>query len=488
CQVNFFFFQNILHFYYSAFILFIWLLVMVFAMSLIFTGAGCKGATAGTTAVSGETTAAAASGETTAATSASSSSEIKPVNLTLWINGADSFLGPEEQKKAQDQWYISQAIKRFETQNPGVTIELTVNADAGLAHQAFKTASLAGNAPDIANLWIGQFLFGAKDVIAPLNNYIPKEDLTNISGWENVTLDFQKDGPILGYTVPDNQIAFLMYNKKIIQDCGLDFENNPPRTRDAYLDDMKIIKNKGYTPMVVDEGFGHPYYFFWIAAYWWIQQDGVGPIMASDQSKSNFADDKGLMSAIDLYQQTYAKGYLNQDCATSSDSLNKFLQGKAAMIPSIASYVADAQKALGEENVGVILPPNISDTTITKDGEMGGAGQVLVVSKDSKNIEMAVKFLSFVNSKPEVLEFYKINGVKIPTRKDITGSDLNLKPGSVGLKLLNWATTNPPTFWVDGVLSVKAVEAFNKLLPLLLTGKMTPADLANQIDKDKGQQ
>ncbi|MEL7658989.1 MAG: extracellular solute-binding protein, partial [Bacillota bacterium] len=105
----------------------------------------------------------------------STSLETEPQELTIWINGRDSFIGPNEQKLPQDQWYISQAIERFETANPGVTVDLVVSSDALQAHQTFRTAGLAGNAPDIANLWAGQFIFALNDVIAPITDYIPKE-------------------------------------------------------------------------------------------------------------------------------------------------------------------------------------------------------------------------------------------------------------------------------------------------------------------------
>ena len=39
--------------------------------------------------------------------------------MTVWINGADSYIGPTEKELPQDQWYISQAFKRFEKANPG---------------------------------------------------------------------------------------------------------------------------------------------------------------------------------------------------------------------------------------------------------------------------------------------------------------------------------------------------------------------------------
>ena len=91
--------------------------------------------------------------------------ESEKIELKVWINGSDSYIGPEEQRLPQDQWYISQAFNRFEAMNPGVSIELTVPPDQEGAHQSFKAAGLAGNAPDIANLLTGQPIFAPTDVI-----------------------------------------------------------------------------------------------------------------------------------------------------------------------------------------------------------------------------------------------------------------------------------------------------------------------------------
>jgi ABC-type glycerol-3-phosphate transport system substrate-binding protein len=186
----------------------------------------------------------------------------EPVKLTVWVNGRDSFIGPSEQKLAQDQWYISQAFKRFEAANPGVTVELAVQSDALQAHQTFRTAGLAGNAPDAANLWAGQFIFALRDVTQDITQYIPKEDLDNILGWDTVTLDFKAGNPIIGYPVPNNQVCFFLYNKKIIKDSGLDFDANPPRTMDEFWAALEAIKGKGYQAMAADEGQGYTYNFF----------------------------------------------------------------------------------------------------------------------------------------------------------------------------------------------------------------------------------
>jgi raffinose/stachyose/melibiose transport system substrate-binding protein len=409
-----------------------------------------------------------------------------PTKLTIWINGRDSFIGPNEQQLPQDQWYISQAIKRFEAANPGVTIELVAQADAFAAHQMFRTAALAGNAPDIANLWSGQFTFPLAEAITPINDKIPQADRDELIGWDTVTVGFKEGNPILGYPTPDNQMCMFLYNKKIMQEVGLDYEANPPRTMDAFYADMEKIKNAGYIPIAADEAIdGYAYYFFQIAAYWWVQQNGIDPILAEDQGKANFADDQALLTALDAYHQIWAKGYMNQDAATSSDSWNKFLQGQVAMVPRVNSFINDAQNALGEENVGAIIPPDISDAAVIKNGTIGGPGQDMVIPKNDPNVDMAVKFMSFLNSKAEVLELNK-SQTKVPIRKDVTEADLGLKPGSIGAKLIQWSKNY--VFWVDNSLSSPVVDDFNKLLPLVLTGKMTPLELTQQLDKDKGAQ
>ena len=82
-------------------------------------------------------------------------SKAEAVKMTMWVNGADSIIGPTEQQKPQDQWYVSQAFRRFEAANPGVSIELVVPPDQGAAHTNFKTAGLAGNIRSIPSDGLG---------------------------------------------------------------------------------------------------------------------------------------------------------------------------------------------------------------------------------------------------------------------------------------------------------------------------------------------
>jgi len=93
--------------------------------------------------------------------------------------------------------------------------------------------------------------------------------------------------------------------------------------------------------------------------------------------------------------------------------------------------------------------------------------------------------MSFLNSKDEVLKLNEFQ-TKVPVRTDVTAEDLGLEPGSVGAKLNDWAQNY--IFWVDNSISGAVVDEMNKQLPLVLTGKMTPEELAQQMDNVKGQE
>ena len=195
-------------------------------------------------------------------------SAAEAVKMTMWVNGADSIIGPTEQQKPQDQWYVSQAFQRFEAANPGVSIELVVPPDQGAAHTNFKTAGLAGNAPDVCNLWTGQPIFALKEVILPLDDLVPAADLENIWGWESVRDGFKDDGTILGYPAAQNQICFMLYNKALVKKAGLDFEADPPRTLKEFDAALAKIKASGTIPILVDEAAqGVPWFLCWVADY-----------------------------------------------------------------------------------------------------------------------------------------------------------------------------------------------------------------------------
>lgn len=170
-------------------------------------------------------------------------------------------------------------------------------------------------------------------------------------------LDFKPDGPILGYPANQNQLCFLLYNKKIARMAGLNLDKNTPRTPKKFNEVLSKIKALGIDPIVVDESF--PWFFAWIGDYWWAQVSGSDGILAATHGKKRFSDDEGLLNALRYYRSLYENGFFNQDMGTSADSWNRFLQGQGGMTPVVTSFLSDAERALGED-AGVLVPPDIS--------------------------------------------------------------------------------------------------------------------------------
>ncbi len=405
------------------------------------------------------------------------------IKMTVWINGADSFIGPNEQQKPQDQWYISQAFRRFEKANPGVSLELVVQADQTAAHTNFKTAGLAGNAPDVSNLWTGQPIFAMKDVILPLDKLVPADDLKKIVGWESVRDGFKPDGAILGYPAAQNQICFMMYNKSIVQKAGMDWEANPPRTMKDFDEALGKIKAMGITPILVDEAAQSVcWWLAWVADYWWAQTTGNQTILEETYGQKKFADDKGFLAMLDHYRWLYKNGYFRKDMATCNDSFTQFLNGKGAIWPAVTSFLADAEKSLGPD-LGVLMPPEWDSTSTLQNSTIGGPGQSLVVAKNTKYPQLAVKLISFLNSKSEVLEALKINRYPV-VRTDISEKELGWAPDSNIAKIQKYSTTY--NYWVDNLLTADVANVFYIQAVLVATGKMTPQQFVAEMDKKAG--
>ena len=420
----------------------------------------------------------ASTGEGNTSDDAAGSNGSKDQTLTIWINGSDSYIGPQEQEQTQENWYIYQCVDRFKEENPGVDVEIVVQPDGSAVPQLLKAAAVAGTAPDIVNLWTGENVYALEDVLLDISDRIPEEDKNNIAGWDAVTAS---DGAVLGYPTADNQVTFFLYNKSIITACGLDFEANPPKTVDEFNEACQAIKDKGYQAIASDESF--PWFYCYIGAYWWLQQSGMDRIHSDCTGETAFADDAGLISSLSYYKSLLDNGYLNVDAVTSTDSWTKFWQGDVAMVPEVSAVLSDAEAALGAENIGVLFPPEYSTSAQVTGSTIGGPGQCLVISKDCENPDLAMKFLEFIDSKAEMLELLKFQQI-IPTRTDITADEISYASDPVYEKLLNMSGN--VVYWVDNSLSSDVVQDFYNLLPQILNGQLTPEAYAANLDSCVG--
>lgn len=396
------------------------------------------------------------------------------IKLSFWCS---ALYTPEETKKPQEEWMISKLIKEFEAENPGVTIDLTITTPSPETFAKFKAAAISKSGPDIINLWSGTYLSDLKDVVLPLNDYIPQEDKENITAWDAVSYEFNPEGEILAYPVGINY-GVLIYNKELVRNAGLDFEANPPKNTDELKDALLKIKETGVIPLVQDAQTGSM--IMHASGYWWVQETGYENMVKLGNGTLKYAEDKGLIQMLAYTQDLYQNGLINKDAATSGDAVTKFLNGEAAIRTGGTWDINDTQASLGEENFGILPLPSMSgvDEPKVEASVLGGAGDCTAVANYTKHPEMAAKFVSFLNSKKATIEICKNMGC-FPARKDVTVEDLGWSD-DLHRQLVEYSQNT--AFWIDNSLPAEHIGELMKFFPNVLVGKMTPEELAAQID------
>jgi ABC-type glycerol-3-phosphate transport system substrate-binding protein len=290
----------------------------------------------------------------------------------------------------------------------------------------------------------------------------------------------------LAYPTGGVGVTFFMYNKKLVGDAGLDFEANPPMNTSGFDAACEQLKSSGIQPIITGES-GFERFVYFITNYWWGQLVGGSEgVLEFNAGERTFAEDNSLVEVFTYYEHLYEKSYLNKDAASAGkDSLNRFFQGEAAMLPSFTQQLTMAADAMGGfQDVGILFPPDISARAPIKNSTMGGPGKCFVVAKESENPDMAIKLASFLSSKEEVMKFSEVLPV-VSIRRDMTSAEMGLPDQPVYKKLLDFmnAKDRRIVYWVDQVLDQAAMTNIAKLSPLILTGKMTPKELALEVNK-----
>lgn len=386
-------------------------------------------------------------------------------------------LFPEELAKPQGDWYITKALARYTQAHPDVTFDVTFVKGSDTA-TTFKAAAVANNAPDINTLWMGNYLFGVKDLVRPLDKDLTNADYDSVTGWDFVRDGFDPKGTVLAYPTGSANYSMFFYNKDIIAKAGLDFEKAPPRTTQEFDAALAKIKAAGFIPIAADESQSADFIYH-IVNLWWGQSVGIPEIAKYNTGGKKFVDDKALLTALTYYQSLYKNGFVNTDVASSSDHKSKFYQGKVGIIIDGTWSLADLETNM-KDKLGAIKVPNISSSPVVKDPLMGGPGDCIVISKNSARPDIALDVIRWLNSKSEVLQWLKVQSA-FPIRTDISPEDLGVADDPVQSKMLGW-TRGPIVWWPDNVLNSNPMGELAKLSPVLLTGKMTPMEVAAQMD------
>jgi raffinose/stachyose/melibiose transport system substrate-binding protein len=278
---------------------------------------------------------------------------------------------------------IKEDIKKFESENTGITVKLDVVPSENV-RTVLQTQLRSGEGPDVFGYDTGPGFAGA------LARAGLVYDLTKAYSDNNWPIyDFAKervtfDGKIVG--VP-NQIeeVGIFYNKDIFTKLGLAQPQN--------LGDLKAaaqkIKDSGVTPMVVSdkEGWqgGH---LLSIVLSSDVGSDGMDALLNGEKSW----DSPEVVSSLAVWQDFQKSGLLNPSpTAVTYDSGNAmFYSGKAAMNPTGSWLALDVERNAKFE-VGFIPFPAPDGPGIFS----GGLGSGIFISATTKKADAAIKFIGY---------------------------------------------------------------------------------------------
>lgn len=297
---------------------------------------------------------------------------------------------------------LQSLIKKYESQNAGVKIEVT-NVPFSSREQKFSAAAQAGTAPDIMRAEIADVAnWAARGFLTPITKYVKAADKADFLPAAFAYYNY--GGQIWGLPQAPDAPA-LLYNKRMIKAAGLN-PNQPPTTL-AQLNQWctKVGKGKGIF-LRADS--------YWTQAWIWAYGGGlINPakkqiLIASKPSVAGMTEYKRLFGASCAFSnRDFANDYGNAQTA--------FKNGQVAMIvngPWASADVLQGPEFKSSANLGVApIPKGASGQ---QGSPVGGNG--FVISRNTKNADAAYKFIYWLTSAPQQAEFAAKNNL-LPSRK-----------------------------------------------------------------------
>lgn len=249
-------------------------------------------------------------------------------------------------------------------------------------------------------------------LFAPLNDMLEQNGLKDT--YQTGLLDYYSFNNNV-YALPDgNNIEVVYYNKELFEQAGI---ANPPTTFEEMLKDVKILKEKGITPLAIGEKDS------WTGSFLFMNillrtNGGPGFLQEVLDGKKTF-EDPAFVEAVDAFQQLVQAGAF-PDGATSIDANaggNIFKTGKAAMwsIGSWETGAIDASSVAGK--VGAFQFPTVNGKGDPNEF-MLAPGSAFAISANSEHLQETKDFLNFFASNYPKKQFELKNAVGLGQKVD----------------------------------------------------------------------
>lgn len=358
----------------------------------------------------------------------------------------------------------------FKKKYPNVEVEHVAQPFA--EYQALQQAAFTGReGPDVMMMPnagnIRQFQKGLEE----LNDRITPEMQEQITGWEAVTPGYRTEGP--HYGVPIAQTDFIFYyNKRLFRRAGLpaDFE---PRTWEDVRDAGLKLKAAGIQPFTGGNKEGYESQWWWHMAW---------PTYNTQEQAIELADgelpftDPAVAQTFDPEQMMQRAGLFDRDRFTTpffNDGWMRFADGKGAMIlggSTNTAYWGDFNRALGEENVGMFLPPGSKYISMNPEWSWS-------IPKFAENKDAAWAYIDFMASREGLEMLFEMTG-ELPNRKD---AELPADAPVQARQIRDWYRDGPTFLATDVLVPSQVTQTMNAEAKEWLQGRTSKEKMLESI-------
>ena len=368
--------------------------------------------------------------------------------------------------------WMLEAIKLFEQHHPSDHVVINRYSNAQALFTTFHAASIAGNGPDLVDLWTGLYTLREKAFLLPLNNYLSATDKARLVGLNSMAVNLD---PVHNnfYGISSDVVTYLgYYNKALFAKAGI---AAPPQTYGAFLSDLATLKGHGIQP--IEDG-GNPWLVATNFASFMMNTLPPSGVDALRTGKMRWTDPK-IVSALTDYTNIY-RNYANPDVLTEKNPSAAFLSGKAAMLWNDGSWdMPQYQKSLGKD-LGFFFIPQ-KGSAVSPGFIASGPGVATCGTSYSKNRALVVDLLKEAIS-PAAMNILVKNGA-MPA---VTGIRADLFPDALSRQLYNTVVekTRQNRIWPlwDNYQAPAVDDALNKEFGLAITGQATPASALQTVD------
>jgi raffinose/stachyose/melibiose transport system substrate-binding protein len=398
-------------------------------------------------------------------------------NITFW-NSTLPIEDPNDLTKPLEDFYVFQAIERFQEANPTISVTLETFPGGPDLFTRYRTASVAQNGPDVMGMWSGTYMLALQEFLEPVGPYFTDEERALLTGWEAVNAAFDPNAPadtLFGVPAGSDGVTVVFYNKALLEGAGVNPEQQWVTNVDEFFGVLDSIAASGVTPLALDTNS-----IVWQVLLYWIGQTvgGAEGINALTQGARSFSDPE-LVEIVANWQRVADYTIPGAETMEGSEALQLFAEEQSAMTTGGFGSIDNAREFFGD-NLGMIKMPDYSAEAPITGGGIGGPGVAFIVSNYSSNKEAAVALVKFLES-PEELTLRAESGEgHLVNLAGINAADFYDDPFKVSQQ--EWAVEPSTIFWPDNIFPAELTTEIKAQSQLAWTGEISAEEFMQRAD------